>query len=146
MIESLDLAAEAADRLADVNVRGPEYNKLRECLALVEGCCRQAGAWREDSRWLPIGKMMNDCHQKAGGWLRGKKIGGQRISYAGKERNMLFDMLAKNLRFLKQGVLNLKNERTGQIGMILPAMPNLGRPQGLLVKGGIILPESMTRQ
>lgn len=145
LLENLTLAAEASDRLAVVSMRGDDYTKLRECLALCEGACRQAGAWRDDTRWLPIGKKLNECHDKAGGWLRGRKIGKQRIALAGGERNTLFDMLAKNLRFLRVGIVRLKDERTGQVGLIMPAMQDLGRPQGMLIKGGIILPESMRR-
>ena len=71
MRSSLREAIQCANILASSPRKGPTYNKLREHLGLVEGCCRQMSAWREDTRWLPIGRLMAECHQKAGNWLRG---------------------------------------------------------------------------
>ena len=70
MRESLRIAAECAEALAIEDVRGREYTVLREHLKLIEGCCIQAANWREDTRWLPLGRLVAECHQKAGNWLR----------------------------------------------------------------------------
>ena len=64
MRESLRIAAECAEALAIEDVRGREYTVLREHLKLIEGCCIQAANWREDTRWLPLGRLVAECHQK----------------------------------------------------------------------------------
>ena len=145
LIENLKIAVEASDDLAVIDMKGPAYNRLRGALALVEGACRQASAWREDTRWLELGRLAAQCHQKAGGWLRGHKnpVTLIRTPLAPKHKNQMFVMLASNLRFFLLGVERLRNERTGRTGMILPDVPNLGRPTGAAIGGSIILPATM---
>lgn len=152
MLENLRLAAEASDELAIIDMKGAAYNRLREALALVEGACRQASAWREDTRWLTMGQLAAQCHQKAGGWLRGHKdaVTLIRTPLAAKQKNKMFVLLAQNLRFFLKGVENLKDNKTGRVGMILPEVPNLGRPQGTLIansvpKSRLVLPPSMAQ-
>lgn len=116
------LAAEHAEDLARLPIKGPTYELFRRELRLIEGACRQASAWREDTRWLPIGRMMAEVHQKAGGWLRGYKHEGIRIALAPSQQQPLFLMLAANLRALLVAAEQTRTARTGRIGMILPDM------------------------
>ena len=122
MRTSLKAAAECCDELARTPLKGPVYDRLRKELKLIEGCCRQASAWREDTRWLPIGLMMHEVHDKAGNWLRGWKHpeNGQRIKFAEGQRNPLFVKLGENLRALSTVAENLRTKATGRVGMILP--------------------------
>ena len=46
------LAAEHCDALAKMPQEGETYTALCDCLTLIEGACRQASAWRGDTRWL----------------------------------------------------------------------------------------------
>jgi hypothetical protein len=147
MAQSLKIAAECCDTLAVSSRKGPTYHRLREHLALIEGCCRQAAAWREDARWLPIGMLMSDCHKRAGEWLRGLKdpLSGQRTPTAKGQLNRAFVMLAENLRAILVGVDMLKTQKTATRGMILPGTPKAERQPGAPVgwrasKGGILLP------
>ena len=108
LAENLTLAAEECERLAVLPAAGPTYNSLRHRLRLIEGACRQASAWREDTRWLPIGLMMHEAHDRAGNWLRGF------------HPRKLFLMLAENLRMLAMTARDLQHNATGRVGMILP--------------------------
>ena len=108
LAENLTLAAEECERLAVLPAAGPTYNSLRHRLRLIEGACRQASAWREDTRWLPIGLMMHEAHDRAGNWLRGF------------HPRKLFLKLAENLRALAHIADDLRTKATGTVGMILP--------------------------
>jgi hypothetical protein len=55
------LAANLCVELATKPRKGPNYNKLREALKLIEGAARQAAYWRSDARWLQIGLQMAEC-------------------------------------------------------------------------------------
>ena len=123
MAECLRLAAEDCDELAVNYIRGPVYEKLRAELGFIEGCCQQASAHREDTRWLPIGRLMAEVHAKAGGWLRGYKIDGEWVKPGQGELNQNFVELAKHLRSLLVVCERTRNERTGTVGAILPETP-----------------------
>lgn len=143
--ENLRLAAECCDDLATLPAKGPTYDKLRKQLRLIEGACRQASAWREDTRWLPIGRLMAECHQKAGGALRGVKMAdGTRVTLAPGETHPFFKMLATNLRALQKAADDLRTKATGRVGMILPkAMPAPHRdttPIGWRKSGALLIP------
>lgn len=122
MKTSLREAIDACRQLAVKSVKGQPYETLREHLLMIEGCCRQLAAFRGDTRWLPIGKLMAECHQKAGGWLRGYKDreSGIRIMTAAGERNKLFLMLAVNLADIHDSASTLYTAKTGTTGAILP--------------------------
>ncbi len=151
LVESLREASEAAEELSTRDVKGPAYSRLREHLMLIEGSCRQASAWRQDTRWLDLGQLAAECHKRAGGWLRGHKdtITKIRTPLAMKTKNQNFLMLAQNLRFFLKGVEKLKDAKTGRVGMILPAMPAANRrigapvPGHSLTSGGIIVPRTL---
>src|SRR5580692_11390803 len=88
---SFRVAAECSDALAVLPLKGPTYVRLRTELRLIEGCCRQASAWREDTRWLTIGLKMAEVHKRAGGWLRGPKApNGVHMKIAGEHLHPLF--------------------------------------------------------
>jgi hypothetical protein len=145
------LAAEHCDDLAKKPREGETYDLLRTELKLIEGACRQASAWRGDTRWLPIGLQMEQAHQAAGDWLRGCKVCGQRIRLAERHNFHCFTKLAENLRALHAGMIKLRDAKTSRVGMILPdtqAAPLRDtRPVGFRKsQGGLILPGSAALQ
>lgn len=140
------LAAEDCEKLAVTPVRGPIYYNLREKLELLEGACRQASVWRQDTRWLQIGLAMAEAHKRAGDWLRGIKVPGAygRVKLAEGHIHPLFKKLAENLRAGQKKSEELRDKRTGKVGMILPSMPSAPRrdtmPVGWRRPSGIIVP------
>ena len=130
MLMSLRGAIDDCVEIASQPRSGPQFERLRAKLKLVEGCCRQAAAWREDTRWLPIGITVEQAHQRARGWLH-------RPTVASKK---LFLMLADNLRLLEKAVVGLQTKATGRKGIILPDMVSLGRRAGapVQVPGGFV--------
>jgi len=139
MAESFRIAAEECEAIALDPKAGPHYTKMREHLRLIEGCCRQASAWREDTRWLPMGLMMSSIHKKAGDWLRRHNPRKQ------------FTMLAALLRQGQKLSEELRDKRAPKSGMILPEMQRdpternahvlVSKPPGLRRSaGGIIVP------
>lgn len=155
MDTSLCKAVDHCESLAVIPLKGLTYDALRKELRLIEGCCKQAGVWRDDSRWFPIGLLMAECHKRAGDWLRGIPIprseGGGRIKLADGEIHPAFKMLADNLRAIRLVVVQTKNKATGRVGMILPEMQKpptrtQGRqmgwvPPSQVSAGGIIIPD-----
>jgi hypothetical protein len=147
--DNLKRAIQAADDLTTLDRRGPAYSTLREALGKIEGCCRQASAWREDTRWLGLGLLADQCLKKSGGWLRGHKDDrtGVKITLNIDTKNKMFEMLASNLRLFLKGVETLKDGKTGKIGMILPETPDMGRRIGAPVSNsGLTLPPSMQKR
>jgi|GEM_PF-3187145 len=121
MSESLKAAAECARDLATLPIKGPTYDRFRKELRLIEGCCRQASAWREDTRWLKVGMLMAETHQRAGNMLRGYREpdGTKRVFAQGTQFDW-FSKLATNLVSIKASCDALRTSRTGRTGMILP--------------------------
>lgn len=139
------LAAEHCEDLARKPREGETYDLLRTELKLIEGACRQASAWRGDTRWLPIGLAMEEAHTRAGDWLRGCKVMGQRIRLAEKHNFECFMKLAENLRGLQASMTALRDKKTHRVGMILPeARPGPHRdtrPVGFTKSlGGVLIP------
>jgi len=144
MQESLRAAEQACIDLATIPAKGANYDALRTHLKLIEGCCRQASAWREDTRWLPIGLMMAEAHRRAGDWLRGIKMpdGSRRHLVAG-ELHPNFVKLAENLKALGVACQRLRTARTGRRGIILPqpqVAPHRDFRPVQVSTGGILLP------
>lgn len=143
LFENARKAAEHCEQLASVPLRGPVYAALREELSLVEGACRQAAAWRDDTRWLRLGLMMAEAHKRSGAWLR---------TYTSKdgraEAHPLFLKLAENLRHLRDRAERLKSRPTGRSTMTQgPILPEVQegphrdtKPVQVITPGGIILP------
>lgn len=157
MTQSLRVAAEYCDQIAVDPFRGFIYEKLVDELKLIEGCCQQASAWREDTRWLLVGYRMAQIHQQAGDWLRGYKIGDVRITLAEKHKNMNFVGLAILMRGLFKVADELKTKAAPKLGMIvpLPAKPFMrdiaGKkyqvklpPNLTQAKSGLIVPKAVT--
>ena len=151
MSQNLRLAAEHAEFLAVSPIRGPTYAKLRENLKLVEGCCRQASAWREDTRWLDLGLTMGAAWQSSLNWLMGYKMGNLRIKYANQHLHPMFLHLGAYLREAATIADRYKNQRAPKLGMILPDVrpaPGVRHkgnypvmlPRPSVTAGGIILP------
>lgn len=141
---SLRLAAELCDDLAILPLKGVAYDRLRRELRLIEGCCKQAAAWREDTRWLPIGMAMAECHRMAGEWLRGvPQDDGTRRKISLGEQHPLFKKLAEVLRGLALVVERTRDQATGRVGMILPVAQEAPHRQNRPVP--VRLPPAMTR-
>lgn len=152
MATSFRSAAECCEDLARLPAKGPTYARLRQELKFIEGTCRQASAWREDTRWLPIGLLMAQAHKFAGDWLRGlMTVDGRKIKLAPAHIYVCFTKLAENLRAYQKITETTRDARTGRVGMILPT-PLAGphrdtRPSRVLLPpsmrvspGGLILP------
>lgn len=142
------LAAEDCEQLAVSPRKGPTYAALRDKLELLEGACRQASVWRQDTRWLTIGMTMAEAHKRAGEWLRGVKIAGHmgRVKIAPGHMHPLFLKLAENLRLGHRKAEELRTKKTGRVGMILPEMGRAPRrdaaPVGWRRPSGIIVPSA----
>lgn len=144
--ENFRLAAEDCEHLARSPRRGPTYAALRDKLELLEGACRQASVWRQDTRWLQIGLAMAEAHKRAGEWLRGIKIAGVpgRVKVAEGHMHPLFLKLAENLRLAHKRAEETRTKKTGRVGMILPALKTAPRrdtvPVGWRRPSGLIVP------
>ena len=137
MSDSLSSAIQRCRDLCSNNAHGPSYDALRRDLHTIEGCCRQASAWRGDTRWLRIGIMMGELHKKAGEWLRGYPIPGTFGRYYPSRR--LFETLSANLTAIKREADNLRTKATGRVGLILPdVLPAPLRTEGRPMQ--VILP------
>lgn len=142
------LAAEHCGDLARLPAKGPTYLKFRAELKLVEGACKQASVWRQDTRFLDIGLKMAHAHRVAGEWLRGIKIPGTmgRRKLRENELHPNFVRLGEVLQMLYLKAEDVRTKKTGRIGMILPdeAPPphRDTRPVGWTsTRGGILIPE-----
>lgn len=123
MWQSFGLAIDACEKLSVASRRGLPYEQLRNNLHLIEGCCRQAAIWRGgDSRYLPIGMFMANCHQRAGDWLRGTvdKTTGMPIALPPGARNQNFVELAAYLKWASDKCREFHEQKTGRSGIILP--------------------------
>ena len=141
---NLRKAIEHCDTLAVTPERGPVYREFRKELKLIEGACRQAGHWRRDARWLQIGMMMEEAHQRSLRWInKTPSLNSRKISHG------LFKKLADNMRVMEVSVNRIETSATNQVGAILPKplpapIRTSGRPvqvpSGMKVTpGGIIL-------
>lgn len=144
-------AAELADKLARLPLKGLNYDALRKELRAIEGCCKQANTWREDTRWLVFMQLCSSCHQKAGDWLRGIKMpDGSRVRMNEGTLHPAFVMLAENLRAMHKAAEAIRTKATGRVGMILPEPQRAPlrdtRPVGFrkVSNGGIIIPDSVS--
>ena len=123
MRTNLRTAIDCCDKLAARPTGNINYDGLRKALRLIEGCCKQACVWREDTRWLNIGKLMAAVHEHAGEWLRGiKQEDGTRVAIAKGELHPAFLMLKENLKGLMKLCDETRTKATGRSGMILPAV------------------------
>lgn len=153
IIDRLKVAmAEAIQASQDLAVRsrhGYPYQRLRDNLAVIEGCCRQMAAFRGDATWLPFGLYMAECHKRAGGWLRGYTKNGVHIIYAPGQMNEAFVGLAGALTAIRQALDVKFSAKTNQVGPVLPKPPaeerRLGRPAFSQPKSTLIVPPRYRR-
>ena len=143
--ENFKLAAEHCEDLAKLPAKGPTYRKLINELKLIEGACRQAAYWRQDDRWFRIGLYAEQCHQRAGNWLR---------AFA---PSVYFLKLAEALRAGHMKAEEFKTKKTGKVGMLLTDINGGGEaplrkssisvmlpePAPKKSKGGIIIPDGV---
>lgn len=151
MNTSFRSAIELSDKLAKLPLKGLNYDALRKQLKLIEGCCKQANTWREDTRWLTFMQLCADCHKRAGDWLRGIKMpDGGRVRLNEGTLHPAFTMLRDNLIAMHKAAEQMRTARTNRLGMILPdvqAAPHRGtRPVGFrkVSNGGIIIPDNVS--
>jgi hypothetical protein len=152
MADNFKSAAANCDKLAISAKKGMIYDALRRELKLIEGCCRQAAYWRGgDSRWLKLGLKMEECHKRAGDWLRGIKMpdGSRRMLRPG-EHHPNFIKLAEVLRAGHKQSIDLRDKATGKVGPILPVVSKHYVPQRDTTPvgytrsmGGVIIPDSV---
>lgn len=132
MRQALGEAIQASKDLAVKSRYGSPYQRLRDSLALIEGCCRQMAMWRGDGRWLPFGVAMANCHKRSGDMLRGHVKDGVFIPWSAGVINENFVKLAAELEVIREYLSTMATAATGSVGPILPATPaeqrRLGRP------------------
>lgn len=129
---SLGEAIQASKDLAIKSRVGSPYSRLRDHLALIEGCCRQMAMWRGDYRWLPFGVAMANCHKRSGDMLRGHLEDGVFIPWSTGVINQNFVKLGAELGVVLEYLNTMATAKTGTLGPILPATPaeerRVGRP------------------
>lgn len=150
LADNFGKAAQLSEDLAKLPKKGVSYQNFRAALKLIEGAARQAAYWRQDARWLKIGLYMEECHKRAGDWLRGYKLpSGLRITHKEGTLHPLFMNLAENLRKGQAAAEQLRTKKTGRMGVILPntmAAPHRDTrlvgwtPGERRSRGGLILP------
>lgn len=101
-------AADDCVMLQKLPAQGPTFVRMRERLKYVENACRQMSFFREDTRWLPVGIMMELVHQKSRTWI---------VEHVARTK---FRLLERNLRMLVLAAEDLETRATGRMGMILP--------------------------
>lgn len=128
---SIDLCG----KLATVPAQGPNYRKLIEQLELVEGACRQVGAFRFDMRWNLLGYEVSRFHQRLGDCVRSRAARTIFLAQA--------EMLRAHLEFADR----MRTAKTGRRGPILPkpkpAPHRQNRPVSVTLPSGLIVPASM---
>ena len=139
MSTNLKLAVESCAELATNPIKGPAYTRFREQMKLVDGCCRQASAWREDTRWLNIADQIFEARNRAGSWLRGHVVEGRRVKLHESHAYKMFVKLGAVLMGLDKRVVQLRDDKTRHVGMILPEMQRA--PDPTVSKHQVLLPE-----
>lgn len=146
LVSNFRMAAEDCDALAARPVSGPAYIRLRDELALIEGACRQAAAWRMDDRWLDIAAKMPTAHRLAGEWLRGvQQPDGSRRPIPAGQLHPMFLELAKFLRWAATVADECRHAKTGRTGDNLRPLPaserTAGRSGWRKTTGGLLVPD-----
>lgn len=116
------------------------YLRLIEVCKEIEGCCRQAGHWRENHEWWKLAEDIHGLQIKMGQWIRAK--------HRGEAQKRLFALAATTMQRLRAAALRKRDMAHGRLGMILPEVgegPLRHRPVHIS-KGGIILPDHATIQ
>ena len=108
LAENLRLASSDARLLSILPAKGKCYERFRNSLKLVEGSCRQLAYFREDARWLEMGILMEDAHQRVRRWV------------VGHGQPELFRLMSEKLSQMEIMANQLRDKATGRTGMILP--------------------------
>lgn len=136
-------AASLCEKIAAVPLKGASYRRLITVCTEIEGACRQAGHWRENYHWFPLGIEVHQLQLLMGKWLR--------AHYPKPRAKELFTIAAQTMRRLQALALTKQNQKHGQIGMILPT-PGEGPARQRAVQvpnmtpGGIVIPEGASLQ
>lgn len=141
MATNLREGAECCDKLAVSPKQGPLFDAMRKHLKLIEGCCRQAAHWREDTRWLPLGIDFERAHQLARRWI---------VEHYSRK---MFTLLAGKMRELEKIAIDLRDRKPPKLGLIMPGMladPTQRNAQIVVPKmpkrrkSGLIVPPGIT--
>jgi len=150
--ENCRLAAENCDKLAARPISGPAYLELRDQLALIEGACRQAAAWRGQDKWLDVAQYFPIAHKMAGEWLRGIEVDRgdgvyARVPLSPGQLHPAFQKLAEYLRWAANQAEICKNAKIGAqrtLGDQLYQPPKGDRTQGHMgwrpTNSGLLVP------
>lgn len=138
------LAAEDCEKLAKKQ-RGNVYARLREELRLIEGAAQQAKYWRQDARFTLIEAFAAKAAELSGGWLRGVKLpNGMYAKIPDGQRHPYFMRLAEILRGEHQKLKDLRDKKTGRVGLILPKVRTETRTEGRPIQ--VLLPDAMAKR
>jgi hypothetical protein len=113
------------------------YLRLIEVCKEIEGCCRQAGHFRENHEWMQLAEDVHTLQIKMGVWIRAK--------HRGESQKRLFATAATAMGRIRWSAMRKRDAAHGRVGMILPE-PGVdsGRQRAVQVPrmspGGIILP------
>ena len=157
MVENLRSGISHCADLATQPRKGENYRALRAELKLIEGSCRQAAAFRDNSNWLDIGMKVEGCHRLAQKWLSGVKnpVTGERRFFSEKYKFDAFTALGDQLKALHAKALDMKTRAHGTLGMITPEVREAPHrqtkdayavklPDGMMQRNsGLIIPASM---
>lgn len=131
---SLRSAIDLCGKLATVPAQGPNYRKIIEELDLIEGACRQLGAFRFDARWNLLGYEADRFHKRLGDCIRHKSA------------RTIFLAQAEMLKAYLASAERLRTARTGRRGPITPRPkegPLRQRPVTVTLPSGLIVPASL---
>lgn len=88
------------------------YLRLIEVCKEIEGCCRQAGHFRENHEWWALAEDIHSLQIKMGGWIRAK--------HRGEAQKRLFAAAAQTMSRLRWSAMRKRDARHGRLGVILP--------------------------
>lgn len=143
MADGFAEAGALCEKIAASPLKGASYRRLIVVCTEIEGTCRQAGHWRENYRWFPLGIEVHQLQLLMGKWLRAR--------YPKPAAKRMFTLAATTMRRLQHSVIALKDQKHGQLGAILP-MPGEGPARQRSVQvprvtpGGIFVPEGVSLQ
>lgn len=142
MADGFAEAAGLCEKMAVSPLKGASYRRLIVVCTEIEGACRQAGHWRENYHWFPLGIEVHQLQLLMGNWLR--------AHYPKPAAKKMFTLAATTMRRLQRLALMKRAQKHGQLGAILPA-PGEGparqrsvqvprvTPGGIFIPGGVAL-------
>lgn len=117
------------------------YLRLIEVCKEIEGCCRQAGHFRENHEWWALAEQVHFLQIRMGDWIRAK--------HRGEMQKRLFAKAAETMARLRWSALRKRDAKHGRIGSILPEIgrgPDRQRAVQVpgRTPGGLILPPGVS--